>query len=256
MKCFPAPALVLCSAALLGVSSGCGSFAGIEKKDIQDGGHGSGASLEKESDGSPSSLGKIDLVCGRSVFPKNVEGGERVKRECCLLYLLAKEMGLPKRIWVGNILICGKREKGEKEKKGKYVVYRVENVWLEFFNLRGFLERIVEDPSWGNFFLQPSFVQSFHVPFVDPNEKKVFALVYKIRKGPAFPSMEAALSAVGKGAESGNWFPPPNPERSSIPGCRPKEKPFWAGEKLVNEGWFEKRVVKVIRGPGRLAPHR
>ena len=194
---------------------------------------------------------KIRIVWEKGVFSRSRNLEKRVKEECCILYLLAKRMGLPERIWKYDLLVV-KEEKGKGDDEtasdaGHYLVVRVDDVFLRFFNEGGKLEDIVEDPGDWSFFWQPSCFQAFLSPYVDPEKKKVFALLYKIRVSRPFSSLEKAAEAMKRCGSPGNIFPPPR-GKNEHRGTK-RVLPIWEKTMFVQEDWFEGRILRTIRPP-------
>ncbi len=186
--------------------------------------------------------GDVKILWGKGVYRTLKEelfgSDDRVTEEFGVLCLLADKLELPRKPWVGDILVCKSPKKGGNE-SGKPRAYVVTNVLLEFFNVDHFLRWIKEDPLFLVGLLKRWPICSYLPPYVDPNRKKVFSLCYRL-----------------KGWKEVNEKEDPRELIKKIPIFSEKSKWDEAEEIFVGEKWIHENVLKTIEPPFTINPKR
>ena len=153
--------------------------------------------------------------------------GKREKEQISILYILAKDLGLPRVPWTGDLLVC--RGLGG---KGLVSVFGVKETLLGFFSKPSYLEGIQEGPEevwcsyWANTGRPP-------IPIVDGKRFLAFKVVYFI---------------VPLGKEKGDvkieeifqkW--------RTLRDSQGLNSEFERG-RIVDESWIQRKVTKIVKG--------
>ena len=184
---------------------------------------------------------EVKILWGKGVYKtlKELFGNDdRVTEEYGVLCLLAKKLNLPRKPWVGDILVC-KSPKKEGKGVGKLRACVVLNVFLEFYNEGNYLRMIKEAPLFAAGLQKNSPISSFLRPYVDPNRKKIFSLCYRL-KGWKEVNEKEDLQKLG----------------NKIPIFSERSKWDEAEEIYVGEEWIHKNVLKIIKPPHNIKPKR
>lgn len=183
--------------------------------------------------------GEVKILWGKGAYTtlkKELFGNDdRVTEEFGVLCLLAEKLNLPRKPWVGDILVCKSPKKGGDFRKLRACV--VLNVFLEFFNVDYFLRLIKEDPLLVVGLLKNWPISSYLPPYVDPNRRKIFSLCYRL-----------------KGWKEVNEKEDPGELGKKIPIFSERSKWEEAEEIYVGEEWIHKNVLKIIKPPYTINP--
>ncbi|GEM_PF-3715340 len=184
--------------------------------------------------------GEVKILWGKGVYrtlkEELFENDDRVTEEFGVLCLLADKLELPRKPWVGDILVCECPKKGGGE-SGKPRACVVTNVFLEFFNEDFILRWIKEDPLSIVGLLKNWSICSYLPPYIDPNRKKIFSLCYRLKGWKEVNEKEDPRELIGK-----------------IPIFSEKSKWDEAEEIFVGEKWIHENVLKIIKPPYGIRP--
>jgi len=153
--------------------------------------------------------------------------GKKEKEQISIFYILAKDLGLPRVPWTGDLLVC--RGLGG---KGWVSVFGIKETLLGFYSKPSYLEGIQEGPEevwcsyWANTCRPP-------IPIVDGKRSLAFKVVYFI---------------VPLGKERGNVKIEDIIQKWRARRDSRGLNPGFEGGRIVDESWIQRNVTKIVKG--------